>query len=290
MIRLDVTVPDIDEIIAAGYTVLRVYTDIAEDGTFTTLDGTETLVAKQSGYSYIDTDGTTSTWYKVAYYGASPGESSKSDAQQGGTLDAYCTALDVRQELGVGSGSAALSEKHDDVLWDMCVEVSRLIDRYKKVEAGAFCATESETRYVDGSGMARLWLPWPAVSISAVSVEETDGTWTEWDSGDYHEWPRHETPILRLDVTDRNSSIKSVWKVGPERVKLTGVFGVSATVPEQIRRAARIQVAAWFKRAQQGWADVGGQIEMGQLRYTKDLDPTVATILGGASGPHQVRL
>ena len=133
MIRLDVTVPDITEVLAAGYTVIRVYTDSVVDGDFTTLDGTISLVADQSGYSYTDTDGTSSTFYKTAYYGAGPGEGSKSAAQQGDTTDADCTALDVRQELASGSGSIAVGQEHEDVLWNMCVEASRLIDDDKGV-------------------------------------------------------------------------------------------------------------------------------------------------------------
>jgi hypothetical protein len=52
MIRLDVTVQDIAQAIAAGYTAVRVYTDIAEAGTFATLDGTVTL-ARRYGLSWL---------------------------------------------------------------------------------------------------------------------------------------------------------------------------------------------------------------------------------------------
>ena len=247
MIRLDITVNDIDEVIAAGYTVIRVYTDTEESGDFTTLDGTETLVADTTGYSYVDTDGTTSTWYKVAYYGTTPGESSKSTAQQGGTLDAYCTALDVRKELAAGSGASDISEKWEDVLWDMAVEASRLIDTYKGLEENAYLASGSATRYVNGNDRVRLWLPWPAVSISEVAVEESDGTYTTWtQSTDYYRWPYQDdsgltnNPILRLDVNDKSDGNKSVWIRGPRRVKITGVL---ANGPCAAIRTARCVLA-----------------------------------------------
>ncbi len=169
MITLQLTVQNIDEIIAAGYTVIRVYTDTSATGNFTTLDGTETLVADTTGYIYTDTDGSTSTWYKIAYYGSGPGEGDKSAAQQGGTTDAYCTGFDVRQELATGSGASDVSAKWDYALWQMAQECSRLIDHYCQLEENAFLASGSETRYVDGNGRAELWLPWPATSISAVS-------------------------------------------------------------------------------------------------------------------------
>ena len=278
MIRLDVTVDDITQVMAAGYTVIRVYTDTSETGEFTTLDGTITLVAGTSGYAYADTDGTTSTWYKTAYYGSSPGLGSKSDAQQGGTVDAYCTALEIRQEMAAASGQAEIDDDHDDAIWDMCVQASRLIDAYKHLEEGAYLASGSEDRYFDGSGDAYLWLPTPATSISAVAVEETDGTWTSWASTDYFEWPYNTTPVKRLDVQDRNSTTKGAWTAGRKRVKITGVWGYSTTVPSLINRACRIQVGRWLHRAMQGWADVGGS-EFGELRFVRRLDPDVQMLL-----------
>ena len=290
MIRLDVTVDDIDQIVDQGYTVIRVYTASAEDGSFTTLDGTIALVADQTGYSYVDTDGTTSTWYKVAYYGTTPGESAKSSAQQGGTVDAYCTALDVRKELAIGSGESEISQAYEDIIWDMCVEASRLIDEYKQVEQNAYMASDSATRYVDGNGRTRLTLPWPAVSISAVAVEETDGTYTSWDTTDYYTWPYHgDDPILRIDVNPKSDGSKSVWIEGPKRVKVVGVFGISSTAPDLVARACKMQVAQWYKLAAQGWAGTGGMLEMGELEYPKKLDTTVKKLVDLVP-PHRPRI
>jgi len=288
MIRLEITVTDIDEVIAAGYTVIRVYTDTEEDGDFDTLDGTETLVADTTGYTYVDTDGTTSTWYKVAYYGSSPDEGSKSDAQQGGTMDAYCTAFDVRQEVAVGSGADSISAKWDRVLWNMAVECSRLIDVYCNLEENAFLASGSATRYMDGNGDLELWLRWPATSISAVSVEETagSGTYTSWTQGtDYFRWPYQDdtglavNPVLRLDVNTKSNGTKSVWYSGQRTVQLTGVWGYSTSVPDLVARACKMQCAEWYKLAAQGWSDSGGAPEFGELQYPKKLDPAVIKLI-----------
>jgi hypothetical protein len=289
MIRLAITVPSITEVLAAGYSVIRVYTDVAEDGTFTTLDGTITLVSNTSGYSYVDTDGTVDTWYKTAYYGSSPGESDKSDAQKGGTVDAYCTALSVRQELAAGSGENAIGPEHDNVLWNMCLEASRMIDRFKKVGDGAYMATASTVRYFSSEGGLRQRIDC-AVSISEVAVEEIDGAYTIWATTDYFTWPFHgDEPIMRLDVNTKGDGTKSVWTYGPQRVKVTGVWGISTVAPSIIERACKIQAARWYKRAQQGWADTGGLAEMGELRYTKDMDPEVKTMLQLAY-PRRARL
>jgi hypothetical protein len=191
MIRLSIVVGDIDNVIAAGYTQFYVFTDTSSTGAFSTLDGTSTLVAQTQGYTYVDSDGTTGTYYKTSYWGATPGTSSKSSALLGGTVQYYATALDVRQELVAGaSNDAAMGEFDDDVIWDMCEEASRLIDDYKRVEHGAYLAgTSTSARLFSGSGRDRQRIE-PFVSVSVVEVEETDGTYTEWTADtDYYTWP-----------------------------------------------------------------------------------------------------
>jgi hypothetical protein len=257
-----------------------VYTDTSETGAFTTLDGTETLVADTTEYIYTDTDGTTSTWYKIAYYGAGPGEGTKSDAQQGGTTDAYCSSFDVRQELASGSGASDVSAKWGYVIWQMCVECSRLIDHYCGLEDNAFLASGSATRYVDGNGLEHLWLPWPATSISAVAVDESlAGSYTSWtEDTEYFLWPYQDdtglttNPITRLDINRRTDGTKSAWYAGQKTVQVTGVWGYSTTVPDLVARACKMQVAQWYKLAMQGWSDSGGMPEFGQMQYPRKLD------------------
>ncbi|MHC4512005.1 MAG: hypothetical protein ACYTAO_24190 [Planctomycetota bacterium] len=207
MIRLSIVVGDIDNVIAAGYTQFYVFTDTSSTGAFSTLDGTSTLVAQTQGYTYVDSDGTTGTYYKTSYWGATPGTSSKSSALLGGTVQYYATALDVRQELVAGaSNDAAMGEFDDDVIWDMCEEASRLIDDYKRVEHGAYLAgTSTSARLFSGSGRDRQRIE-PFVSVSVVEVEETDGTYTEWTADtDYYTWPwdasSKDEPIIALHMT-----------------------------------------------------------------------------------------
>jgi hypothetical protein len=275
VIVLQITVQNIDEVIAAGYTVIRVYTDVSATGTFVTLDGTEALVADTTGYIYTDLDGTSATWYRTAYYGAVPGESSKSSAQQGGTYDAYCTGFDVRQELATGSGASDISAKWDYTLWQMAVECSRLIDHYCLLEEGAFLASGSETRYVDGNGRAELWLPWPATSITSVGVDEDlDATYTTWTlNTDYYPWPYQDSGM------PSTSGSKSVWQAGQRTLEIAGVFGYSTSVPDLVARATKIQVAEWYKLAMQGWSDTGGSPDFGELSYPRKLDKVAMTLI-----------
>lgn len=289
---LHITIADIAQAIAAGYDKIKVFTDTAEDGSFATEDGTVDLVAGQTGYLYRDADGSSSTWYKAALYKSSDpvATGTKSAARQYGTQSAYCTAFEVRQELATGSGQASISQEHDEVVWNMCEEASRMIDDYKRVDHGAYLASASSVRYFTGSGGVRQRID-PAVSISEVAVEETDGSYTTWtEDTDFFTWPYHgDGPILRLDVNTKSGSTKSTWTPGPKRVKVTAVWGVSATVPGQVGRACLITAARWFKRAQAGWQDAGGMAEMGQLIYTKEMDPEARKLLDRAM-PRRARL
>jgi len=293
MIRLEITVAEIGQLLDQGYTHIRVYTDSTADGAFSTLDGSVALVAETTGYSYIDTDGDSSTYYKSAFYGAATGESAKSDSQQGATIDAYVSAYAVRQELSVGSGKAAIGGKWEHVLWNMAVEASRLVDSYRSLEDGAYMATASSARLIDGNGAVRLKLPWPAVSVSLVEVEETDGTFTEWTlNQDYLLFPRNAIagrPYRRVDVNPKSGTTKSVWTYGPSRVRVTAVWGVSATPPDLIVRAVKVQCAIWYKMAMTGWSASSGAQELGMLDYPRKLDPAVKQMVAKAP-PRGARL
>ena len=277
---IEITVPDVTQAMTA-YTKIVVYQDTSATGAFGTETGTATLVAARTGYSVYDADGTSSLYYKAKLSdGDGSVVSSLSSARQYGTSAAYCSAFDVRQEMSIGSGEASTGPEHDYNLWNMAQEASRLIDAYKNVPEESYLASGSVIRYFDGPGDAWLWLDdSPAVSISLVEVEETDGTWTSWAATDWRAWPYNETPIRRVDVSHRTASNTSAWTSGEYRVRLTGVWGVTEDVPELVARACKIQVARWFKKAMQGWSDEGGAAPFGLLRYPRQLERDVRELL-----------
>ena len=113
---------------------------------------------------------------------------------------------------------------------------------------------------------------------------------------DFYLWPYQniadgsgDYPVIRLDVVQKSGTTKSVWTAGRHRVKVTGIWGVSSTVPKEISRACKIQAARWWKRAQSGWQDVEGSTEFGQLIYVRSMDAEVRGILQRAI-PRMVRL
>lgn len=171
------------------------------------------------------------------------------------------------------------------------VAATRLIDNWKRVQPLAYIAS-SDTRYYFGSGNTVQQIDY-CTGVTTVSVEETDGTYTEWTLGtDFYLWPYNAPalgePYRALEVTGKSGSTKSVWIYGPQRVQVVGTFGISDKAPADIERACIIQVARWFSRAAQGWQDSGGQAEFGQVQYTQALDPDVRTLLRAAF-PHRAR-
>lgn len=198
----------------------------------------------------------------------------------------YTTLDAVKRDLDVGGATAGAD--NDTAIGDMISEASDLIDEYKGVEEGAYKAGDAgdETRYFNGSGLVRQRID-PAVSITSVAVEETDGTYTTWtEDTDYFNWPEnHDTidePIRYLEVNQKSDGNKSVFTHGQRRVEVTATFGISSSTPAIIERACKIQVQRWIKRAQQGFADSSANPDLGRVLFTRELDPDVMTLLDKA--------
>jgi len=120
----------------------------------------------------------------------------------------------------------------------------------------------------------------PSVTISrpAVAVDETGtGVYVAWAGNvDYVPWPYNETYFTRIKIKD---GAGKVFGTGQQRLQVTGKWGGITLPPNVIKLAAIITVARWFKRGMQGFQDTGAVVEVGQLRYTKALDPDVKEML-----------
>lgn len=306
MIRLFITVEDITSVMDAGYTVIRVYTDTSESGDFTTLDGTETLVAATESYEYIDTDGTTDTWYKTAYYGAVPGLGTKSTARKGGTAAAYATVKELRAFAGIDSTG-------DDVeLAQLLDGAARSINRWCNRSDGFFAVQTATARYYPGSGRTYQLID-ECVAITTVAVKDsaTDTDYTDWDTpttmyagdGDWLPFagdpqsPLFDRVPYTAIMTDLNGDYStftsglcttrrgfrptSTVKRAVPTVKVTARWGYADAVLDDIRVANLIEATRWYKRLQSGASDTLASSELGQLMYTKKLDPDAEAILIG---------
>jgi len=305
---LFVTVENITEVMAAGYTIIRVYTGTSESGSFTTLDGTITLVAATESYTYTDTDGASTTWYKTCYYGSSPGESDKSSARLADTSAAYASVPELRAQI-------SLTAETDDVELAMLLDsASRAINNYCNRPDGFVSDPTASARYYTGDGGPYQRID-ECTSITAVAVKDSasDDTYTAWSApttdfagdGDWIPFAGDpERPIFNALargipytwlMTDPNGDYYSftsgsyasrrgfrptvTTRRGTPTVRITGRWGYSTSIPHTIKLAAIMQSARWHKRLQGGMASSIATPELGTIELFRQLDPDVAHLL-----------
>lgn len=171
------------------------------------------------------------------------------------------------------------------VLESMATRASRLIDREVGRWPGYFYpTTDDETRYYDGSNGAVQPID-DCISMTSVSVAEDGGiastsytAWTE-DTDFYvspYNWEQIKEPFDEL-VIDWNAS-KPGWYGYRKAVQVIGLFGWSASLPDDVNEACIIQTVRWFTRSRQNYQDASANPEVGRIYMTK-LDVDVAEIL-----------
>jgi len=176
---------------------------------------------------------------------------------------------------------------------------------------GFIALEEGEARYYPGTGFSWLRID-ECTEITLVEVKDSpsDTTYTAWTSpttdyagdgdwlpgkgapgnpvfsrtpfdllicdpnGDYSAFPTGRYTMTRAN-TPRNTAIRVPV------AKITAKWGFATVVPDQIKTACIMQSARWYKRLQSSMADTLASGELGQLLYTKKLDPDVAFILQG---------
>jgi hypothetical protein len=191
----------------------------------------------------------------------------------------YCDVADVTGMMP----DTDFGNTYHALMAALITRASRLIDKATGREDGAYEAATATIRYFDGSGGREMWVNEMAAAPTAVAVDEVgDFTYTAWASSDYLLWPYNAAamgrPYQRLDIDQLNGD-KVLWYRFPKSVKITAKWGYSTTVPEDIKQAVVIQVIRWFKRSQQSYQDAGAIVDLGQLRYVKQLDPDVQLII-----------
>lgn len=191
----------------------------------------------------------------------------------------YCEVGDILEHMP----DTTFAPEYENTFRLLITRASRLIDRATARPDGAFYASADSVRYFDGSGQREQWIGELAAAPTTVQVDEGGaGTYTTWAGTDYILWPYNAAadgkPYTRLDVDQLNGD-KAVWYRFPRSVKITGKWGYSVAVPEEVKQAVIIQTVRWFKRAQQAYQDVGAIVELGQLRFVRQIDPDVEFIV-----------
>jgi hypothetical protein len=200
--------------------------------------------------------------------------------------DGYATVIELRDALA----DSGLDAAYDGTLARLILRASRALDRYTKWEPGSFAraSTDEDIRYYDGSGNSQQWLDPFVAAPSLLAVSESgglaDSDYTTYPSTDWFVWPPNAAqkgePYYRIDLDIINGA-QSIFYRYPKSVKVTAPFGysLSTAIPDEIVQATIIQATRWFKRGQQAYQDTGAIVELGQLTYTKRLDPEVAEII-----------
>ena len=189
----------------------------------------------------------------------------------------YCEVADVKLYPGEQWTSGA---KYDILLGDLIEEASRLIDREQgwgdcHYAAGDPAAT---ARLYDTESGYEVEVDRCLQAGATVEVDETEtGVYVLWTAGtDYLLWPYNELYFTRVII---KTGASKVFGTGQRLLRVTGKWGGYTTPPATIKLACVITVIRWFKRGMQGFQDTGAIVEVGQLTYTKALDPDVKEML-----------
>lgn len=199
----------------------------------------------------------------------------------------YVTVEEIKADIPDSPLFDVTDSTYDTVLGNMVTAASRLIDHYVGGWDNFFYpSTDDTTRYFDGSGEEQQYID-PMVSLTSVYVSESGGRaltdYTAWTAdSDFFVSPYNYSslgmPIMSL-IVDNDAGSKGTWGTTRKGVKVTGVFGWSATPPDDVEQACKIQAVRWFMRAKQGYQDAGANVNLGEMYFMKELDPDVKTIL-----------
>lgn len=197
----------------------------------------------------------------------------------------YSTSTDAFNDMSEGSYTSSDYTQ----MASFVTAASRLIDNELGVWAGFFYpTTDSVVFYFDGSGCGEQYIdPFAAITEVAVSIQGglQSSDYTVWSSSDYIEYPYNHSakgkPITRILVDEWNQSTNTTFYRYPKSVRVTGQPGYSATPPDTIALATRIQAVRWFMRAKQGYQDTGANTNLGPITITTklELDPDVKQLL-----------
>jgi len=192
----------------------------------------------------------------------------------------YTSAASVRSM--VTDSNMTTDTSYDSMLGVLITSASRMIDKFVGGWDNYFIADSADTiRYFDGNGDKVLYID-PFISITKLEVVESGGVaaadYTEWtENTDYITIPYNRLPKRGLQI-ERFGNKSNFYRY-QKGIKVTGKFGYSAIVPDDIANACRIQVLRWFMRAKSAYQDASASAASGQVMYMKELDPDVKMLL-----------
>lgn len=207
----------------------------------------------------------------------------------------YCTVTEVQASL---PDITTWTAQYNTFISRLITAASRLVDRKTNREPGAYAASTNTVRVFDGLdwsgyGSTRMYghdqtLAFEAagspITYRSLKIDEIAGaptlvemspdgiTYTALVANDYYMWPYNALalgqPYTRIDLNLVNGGYQ-FWYSWPRAVRVTGPFGYSASVPDDVKQVVIIQIARWFKRGQQMYQDMAVVTDSVQAVYTK---------------------
>ena len=225
------------------------------------------------------------------------------------SIQVYATVPDLKVRI-------ERTRATDDVwLLQILTAASRSIDNACNRKLDGFVTTDAAARVFPGSGLATQRID-ECTSVTTVAAKEarSDTTYTAWAATDWllfrgdPRWPEFNVapydglmvepggdygiflsgasgggsymdrffPSTRVPARLRYNP-RSAYSV--PMVQVTARWGYADTCPAEIREAAIMQAARWYKRMQAAMSDALASAELGMLLYTQSLDPDIKRIL-----------
>lgn len=183
----------------------------------------------------------------------------------------YCTLDDITSDGRLDIDAST----YDSDLLAMITGISRRIDRHYGVVDDAFAQGNDATRYYTGEAIdgTRLVLDMPLISVtSIVNGDDNNSAVTA-----YRLYPRNGQWYSEIKLL---STAADGWLIGTDgEIEVTGKWGFSATVPDEIREAAAYWAAWLLKRYQAALQDASANFELGQIVYSEGIPKPVISML-----------
>lgn len=211
-------------------------------------------------------------------------------------MSVYATIAELKAEINK-------TDAGDDASLQRILDAAeRNINRAVNRPDGFVADTVASARIWAGSGKPYQYID-ECVEVTLVAVKEsaTQDAYTSWNdadwiaaSGDPRSPNYNDLPydLLVVDPTGDESIFTrgdyvtrggfrplTEWSRGVPTVSVSARWGFATTVPDDIKEAAIMQAARWYKRLQSAMSDTLASGELGTLLFRKSLDPDIRRIL-----------
>ena len=198
-------------------------------------------------------------------------------------------ALTNKAYTDLDSVKAALdtdTTTNDDLLSTFISQAQKVIDEYLGFNFQTEgTAASPVTRVFDGNGTYQLLVD-PLLSVSSVNVQPYQYA-TDPDTGAITRSLATATDIsgaVFLNPPNRDygfllERVNAVFPVGKQNIRVAGVWGKSATIPGDIKRAATRLTIHYMKQMDASYQNTTANEESGALTFTQNIPSDVRAIL-----------